>query len=47
MLENTNEYINEWERILEWLMEIADDCDIGSQQYILIIYSFKENYFAL
>lgn len=28
-------------------MEIADDCDIGSQQYVLIIYSFKQNYLAL
>lgn len=27
--------------------EIADDCDIGSQQYFLIIYSFKQIYLTL
>lgn len=27
--------------------EIADDCDTGSQQYFLIIYSFKQIYLTL
>lgn len=42
------ERMNKWASALwKGFMEIADDCESDSQQYVLIIYSLKQNYWAL
>lgn len=42
------ERVNKWASDLwKGFMETADDCESDSQQYVLIIYSLKQNYWAL